>query len=341
MMGPSLEPHMKSKNQPTRPNPGGAWLNKLSLAVLMVAVLFVALRFVPAARLSLIYAAGNSPTCSYSSAIGSESMLRDHLEEMEKIRQQSRIISTDENGLRAWETPFGRFVTPQDGEDILISVLAEQAHEIYGGTQHGVRKGDVVLDCGAHVGAFTRQALKAGASLVVAIEPSPANLPALKLNLADEIAAKRVIVYEKGVWDSEGEFPFYIDPDNSAGSAVVSTGHSHSDHPAESEHSGEAAEPNVVQVPLTRLDTIVAELGLETVDFIKLDIEGAERNALRGASETLATHRPRVSAAAYHLGDDETAIPEAVLSARADYEMICGPCGEQDGRIVPHTLTFY
>ena len=44
------------------------------------------------------------------------------------------------------------------------------------------------------------------------------------------------------------------------------------------EHAGK------VEVPVTTLDKIVEELRLPRVDFIKMDIEGAEREALRGAS---------------------------------------------------------
>jgi hypothetical protein len=39
--------------------------------------------------------------------------------------------------------------------------------------------------------------------LVVAIEPSPANLECLRRNMSREIASGRVIVYPKGVWDRE------------------------------------------------------------------------------------------------------------------------------------------
>ena len=76
--------------------------------------------------------------------------------------------------------------------------LAEQKRNIYG---TGIRRGDIVLDAGANVGVFTRKALWAGASKVIAIEPAPENLECLRRNFAAEIADGRVVVYPKGVWD--------------------------------------------------------------------------------------------------------------------------------------------
>ena len=159
---------------------------------------------------------------------------------------------------------------------------------------------------------------------MVAIEPAPRTLIALKRNLADEIAAGRVIVYEKGVWDKEEMMAFYSDAD----SALSRVMHAHEEH-----NLG-------TQVPLTTIDKIVEELQLERVDFVKMDIEGAERKALVGARNTLAKLKPRLALAGYHLEDDQTKIPEIVLAARPDYNMKCGLCSEKDYWIVPAVLYF-
>ena len=53
------------------------------------------------------------------------------------------------------------------------------------------------------MGLYAKTALASGAKLVVAIEPAPENIECLRRNLAQEIAAGRVIVYPKGVWDKD------------------------------------------------------------------------------------------------------------------------------------------
>ena len=80
-----------------------------------------------------------------------------------------------------------------------MSLLSEQEQRIYGAPgDRGVHPGDVVFDCGAHVGTYTRESLKAGARLVVAIEPAPDNLEYLRRNLAKEIAAGQGSWFQRG-----------------------------------------------------------------------------------------------------------------------------------------------
>jgi hypothetical protein len=48
------------------------------------------------------------------------------------------------------------------------------------------------------------------------------------------------------------------------------------------------------QVSITSLDDDIREMGLPAPDFIKIDIEGGELDALVGARHTLMTHKPRL-----------------------------------------------
>ena len=79
-------------------------------------------------------------------------------------------------------------------------------------------------------------------------------------------------------------------------------------------------------LPITTIDKIVADLGLPSVDFIKMDIEGSERYALRGAEQTLKKFHPRMAICTYHLPDDPKVIPAVVESVGAGYRMQCGAC---------------
>jgi FkbM family methyltransferase len=214
------------------------------------------------------------------------------------VYRASRRIAVD-GGLELWDTPYGQYWVVEDNFDTFSEVLGEQAVEIYGDSVRGVHEGDVVLDGGAHFGAFTRTALNRGAKLVVAIEIAPENAQCLRRNFASEIQAGRVIVYEKGVWDKNDTMVL-----------------SRKNHTWADQVNSTGPGPSVA---VTTIDAIVSDLRLPKVDFIKLDIEGAERNALAGASGTLRKFRPRMAVASYHLPDDLDVLPALALSGQPEY----------------------
>jgi len=75
---------------------------------------------------------------------------------------------------------LGYFWISQRDLPTLYEMLYEQSREVYNGTMAEVEPGDVVLDCGANVGVYTRAALKQGASLVVATKFNPKMAVALE-----------------------------------------------------------------------------------------------------------------------------------------------------------------
>jgi FkbM family methyltransferase len=161
------------------------------------------------------------------------------------------------------------------------------------GASVGVRPGDVVIDGGACWGdtavAFAHHAGPSGR--VLAFEFDPANVAACRSNLEGNPAvADRVEIVEHALWNVGGEHLGY-EPDGYG--TTVALGSSTTAH-----------------TTTATIDQVVAERRLDRVDFVKLDIEGAELNALEGAADTLRRFRPRLAIAAYHRNDDLTRIPE-------------------------------
>jgi FkbM family methyltransferase len=72
------------------------------------------------------------------------------------------------------------------------------------------------------------------------------------------------------------------------------------------------------------IDALVERQGLERVDFIKMDIEGAERAALIGARNTIARHKPKLAISGYHSEDDLIIIPMLIKRLHPDYEIHFG-----------------
>ena len=68
------------------------------------------------------------------------------------------------------------------------------------------------------------------------------------------------------------------------------------------------------------IDTLVAQRRIPRVDFIKVDVEGADLGVLEGAAETIRTSRPRLAIACYHKPDDLIKIPDFIASLGVPYK---------------------
>lgn len=272
-----------------------------------------------------------NPLCTPMAAFRGLTKARAVTQHTDEIQRASKLVGEDQEGLFLYQTPFGDFWMPQRNDlHSLAVVLAEQGQEMYGSAAGlGVHAGDVVIDAGAHVGLFARTALEAGASKVATFEVTPASNRALRRNLAGPIAEGRVVVVEKGVWFEDGTLPLVI-----ADGCSICNSVSHPWLKA------------TMEVPLTTIDHAVEDLGLNRVDFIKLDVENAEANALRGATATLARFHPRV-AVALENAKSRIAYGHEVIGIMqetfAGYHYTCGAITNADTgeRVLPEVLHFY
>ncbi len=293
------------------------------LVLLSVAVCLIAC--FPPARVLGLFVLGRTAHCTFSESLRSADQTSRQLSQTKHFEETSQPVKRDAERLQLFQTGRGPFWVIAD-EDMLslYRELAEQEVDIYGGTPAAIRPGDVVLDCGARYGTFTRTALNAGARLVVAIEPNPLSLECLRRNLSEEIRTGQVILYAKGVWDKDDALRLTIDPRNSANDSLA----------RRQQNSGG------IVVPVTTIDRLVGALKLERVDFVKMDIEGAETRAVAGAAETITKFRPRMAICVYHRSEDAVQVPKLVRRVRPDYQYGCG-CKDWVVRIRPEVAFFY
>ncbi|MDR2691539.1 MAG: FkbM family methyltransferase, partial [Dysgonamonadaceae bacterium] len=76
------------------------------------------------------------------------------------------------------------------------------------------------------------------------------------------------------------------------------------------------------KIAITTLDRFAEERKLTRVDFIKADIEGAERDMLRGAANVLKTFAPKLAICTYHLGDDPAVLEKIIKETNPDYTVV-------------------
>jgi FkbM family methyltransferase len=157
----------------------------------------------------------------------------------------------------------------------------------------GLRRGYTVYDLGANVGFYSLLAssLVGPEGRVISFEPVPRNLSYLrrhlKLNKVTNCA-----VWDAAVGRSDGTGNFHLGYDHYAGhmaGAGVVAGDRPKDYGAAKQTS---LDSNVVEVRVISLDGLAASGQLPPPDVIKCDIEGAEYDALLGASATLTKHHP-------------------------------------------------
>ena len=87
--------------------------------------------------------------------------------------------------------------------------------------------------------------------------------------------------------------------------------------------SSRMAEQGTAQGEVIDLDSYVREHDLPRVDYIKLDIEGAELSALHGARQSISKWKPKMAISLYHNPDDLHQIIPFIHSLRPDYEFVC------------------
>ena len=75
----------------------------------------------------------------------------------------------------------------------------------------------------------------------------------------------------------------------------------------------------MVQLSTDSVDRLVRDGQIPRVDFLKVDVEGADLGVLEGAAETIRSQRPRIAIACYHRPDDLVTLPDFVASLGVSY----------------------
>ena len=75
------------------------------------------------------------------------------------------------------------------------------------------------------------------------------------------------------------------------------------------------------KVPLRAIDSLVIEKEIEKIDYIKLDVEGAELSSLKGAMGSIRLFKPKLGVSLYHKPNDIFEIPIFLNENFPDYQM--------------------
>ncbi|MBQ9274399.1 MAG: FkbM family methyltransferase [Succinivibrio sp.] len=172
---------------------------------------------------------------------------------------------------------------------------------------------ELFVDAGAYDGSTTQEFFKwAGKSAAQAwcFEADPQNCRRCAAQLALPLSQGRVRLCNTGLWSRPGRLRL--------ANSGLSTGYLTDTAGAAAGVSAQTADAGDIEVEVATLDEM---LGERRVTFIKMDIEGAELQALQGAATLIRRNKPKLAICVYHRPEDILTIPAYILSLNPDYTL--------------------
>ncbi|MFL6339795.1 MAG: FkbM family methyltransferase [Nitrososphaeraceae archaeon] len=148
-------------------------------------------------------------------------------------------------------------------------------HEGHIAGRFNPKKGDIVIDIGAHIGRYTITSSKrvGNTGKVVAIEADPDNFRILKRNIALNNLTN-VLPLNYAVFSTRTRMKLYEQSASAKYNSLML--------------ARAAKSRNYVEVNADTLDSILMQNGINQVNWIKIDVEGAELEVLKGSAKTLS-----------------------------------------------------
>lgn len=165
------------------------------------------------------------------------------------------------------------------GIDLPYEAILERSYRCF------LKRGDVVLDIGAHTGTHTANFLECvgDEGSVLAFEPLPDVFATLLRNLGHRHNLK---TFELALSARPAEHVQFVRAEGSLSESGLRQRHY---------NNPESVVPEIINVSVSTIDMIVEKMNLSSIDYIKMDIEGGELDAISGARESIQRFRPIIS----------------------------------------------
>lgn len=208
-------------------------------------------------------------------------------QEMEAFYEDEQSLAVLHNRVELYRT--GNF-------KLLDSICPETTVEYFGKGGLKVDENEIYVDCGAYDGDSVKDFIDASNgkyNRIIAFEPDKANYDAMQRNLT---GISNIELVQAAVGEMSGETRFVAD--SQMGGCVNQ-------------------ELGTVAVRMVSLDDYFHA----PVTFIKMDIEGAELDALRGAARLIKECHPKLAICVYHKVEDLYTIPKYIKSIVPEYRL--------------------
>ena len=164
-----------------------------------------------------------------------------------------------------------------------------------------------VIDAGAYDGLFSLMFLKKfpNCQKVYSFEPC---YESFKAPILDDIIKRenRIEIIPKGLWSKQTKIEFREELEAKVGSGIVSV------------KTDFNRPQKIISIDTDTIDNFAANKDIK-IDFIKMDIENSEMNALKGALKTITAQRPQLAISIYHTNEQFLDIPVFLAKNLKDY----------------------
>lgn len=144
-----------------------------------------------------------------------------------------------------------------------------------------LKRGMTCLEIGANIGYYTllEHKIIGNEGKIIALEPSPVNFDILQKNVKSQ-KIENIILKNIAGGDIDGNVKFLIYEGAGNSCMVIQEGQK------------QKWPGKIIDVPIRKIDSVLEELGIEKIDFLRMDVEGYENHVLNGLSNTLKSSKP-------------------------------------------------
>jgi FkbM family methyltransferase len=211
--------------------------------------------------------------------------------------------------------------------DMYFEVFHENNHRFDTcGTE--LRKDDVVVDAGCCEGYFSMLAIENGASKVYSFEPGKSIGACLERTFRREIEIGRLEIVPMLLGEKCGKFGFIENPEDPTIGRLLPL--------AVDDEEGYSN-----KVTMTTLDFFFASRPLKKLDYLKIDVEGAEPGVIEGAKDVIKLFAPRIAVAVYHEPHHAQQLQEMILGINNTYQFHLKGLVDFNGVVRPVMLHCY
>jgi FkbM family methyltransferase len=171
-----------------------------------------------------------------------------------------------------------------------------------------LEKGDFVIDAGANVGTFSIvSSTRVGESgKIFSFEPLDEVISVLEENITNN-NCKNIVIEKNILGEKNKEIDFFYNLNYNYNASSVKI-----------KKDGD----KVIKLKQITLDEYVLGNKIEKIDFLKADIEGSERDLLKGSENTIKKYKPKISIRTYHLPDDKEVLYKIIKGFVPEYNIV-------------------